>query len=518
MGIVKRVDYSNEYSLPHLRAVAQAQEDAIVRLKAQLGDVKTVNGDLVTANTTLTREVEELREVNAALSAELEKMKGALALQAKALFGPKSERKPRTKAIPTVSKVPQTGHGPRENPEIETEEVVHELPPDERKCPCCGRELRQMGDEGDVSDLITVTTRAFVRQLHRCLKYYCQCNEVVVTAPGPLRLVPGGRYSPTFAIEAAIAKYCDHLPLERQAHIMRRDGLRMDSQTLWDQIDALAKHLEPTYHAIIKAIQAEPIIHADETRWPLMANGKTKENKLFQAWALLSPDLVAYQILDSRGKQAASTVLGDFSGVLMADGYTVYSSLANEHGRFVVANCWAHVRRKLVEAEVNFPDEVSPALDWIAEMYEVEREATPDTLLQLRAERSGTAVDALMAWATTAKGTALPQSSLAKAAGYMLNLETGLRRYLTDARIRMDNNPCERALRGLALGRKNHYGSRSRRGSEVAAILYTLVESAKLANVPVRAYLQALTEQAIRTGQAVILPVDYARQLAEAPG
>jgi transposase len=123
---------------------------------------------------------------------------------------------------------------------------------------------------------------------------------------------------------------------------MRRDGLRIDSQTLWDQLDALAVHLQPTYEAIIQEILSNPVIHADETRWELLANGKTKENKTFQAWGLVAPELVAYRILDSRGKEAAATVLRDYAGVVMADAYTVYQSLAAEKKTFVVANCWAH--------------------------------------------------------------------------------------------------------------------------------------------------------------------------------
>ena len=249
-----------------------------------------------------------------------------------------------------------------------------------------------------------------------------------------------------------------------------------------------------------------------------MANGKTKENKLFQAWALVAPGLTAFQILDSRGKDAAATVLGDFTGILMADGYTVYQSLANQHGRFVVANCWSHARRKFIEAEPNFPAEASVALGWIAELYAVEREATDATRAELRAARAAPVVDALMAWARETQPTTLPQSGIAKAIGYLLNLEIGLRRYLSDPRVPIDNNPCERELRALALGRKNHYGSRSRRGTEVAAIFYTLIASAKLAGVSPRAYLQAATERAIRVPDAVLMPGSFAAEQGEAPG
>lgn len=514
LGIKEAVEFATETSLSHLRAVAQLQFDQLAELKAAHAAEVHEKGALAAERTALTVEIAEMAAENAALKAQIAEMKARLALKDKALFGKKSERMPRPKPTPKERK-PQTGHGPRDQAELETVEVTHELPPEKRVCPCCEGELRPLGEEAEVSELITATARAFVRQVHRRMKYRCTCNGAVVTAPGPARLVPGGRYSPAFAIEIAIGKYTDHLPLERQAHIMKRDGLTTDSQTLWDQLDALAVHLAPTYEAIIARILAEPIIHADETRWPLLANGKTKENKLFQAWGLVSPDLVAYRILDSRGKVAAASVLGDFTGVLMADGYTVYQSLAKDGGRFVVANCWAHVRRKFVECEQNFPDEAGAALAMIRELYAVEREATPETRAALRAEKARLVVDRLMAWA---KETAtLPQSGIGKAIAYMLNLEPGLRRYLADPRVPIDNNPCERALRGVVLGRKNHLGSRSRRGTEVAAIMYSLMESAKLAGVSPRAYLQAVADQAIQTPGAVLLPGTFAATLAAVP-
>lgn len=514
LGIKEGVDYSRENSLFHLRAVAQLQFDELAALRASRAAETEQLGTLVAAHGALSVENETLTAENAALRARMAEMQSQIHLQTKALFGKTSERKPRRKPDAKPARAKQTGHGPRDNPGLESEEVTHELPPDELVCPCCGGELVPLAGEAEVSELITATVRAFVRQLHKRLKYRCACNGAVVTAPGPLRLLPGGRYSPSFAIEVAIAKYHDHLPLERQSHIMKRDGLLTDSQTLWDQLDALAVHLEPTYEAIIAAILSEAVIHADETRWPLLANGKTKENKLFQAWGLVAPELVAYRILDSRGKAAAASVLGDFKGVLMADGYTVYQSLAAD-GAFVVANCWAHARRKYVECEENFPEEAGVALGMIRELYAVEREATPETRQKLRAEKSAPVVDALMEWARST--VTLPQSGIGKAIAYMLRLEQGFRRYLSDPRVPIDNNRCERALRGLVLGRKNHQGSRSRRGTQVAAIMYTLMESAKLAGIPPRDYLQAVAELAIRTPGAVLLPGSFKISLPPTP-
>lgn len=489
------MDFSKERSLNFLRGAAQALYDENMRLRAELAAAR---GQLGAAS-----------EQNAALQ-EL------VARQQHALFGKKSERRERP-AQPQKERKPQTGHGPREQSELERVEVRHELGPDERTCACCGGELTPLSDQAETSELVSVTEEAFVLELHVQQKYRCGCNGTVVTAPGPKRLVPGGRYSPYFAIEVALAKYADHLPLERQVHIMKRDGLRIDSQTLWDQLDLLADYLHSTYEAIIREILSHPVIHADETRWPLMASGRTQENKVFQAWGLVAPELVAYRILDSRSQEAAARVLGDYKGVVMADAYVVYQNLAAETGGFKVANCWAHVRRKFLDCEANFPTESLQALGLIKELYAVEREATPENRAQLRGAKSRPVVDKLMAWARDLQPLTLPRSGLGEALAYMLNQEAGLCRFLSDDRIPLDNNSCERALRGLVLGRKNHYGSRSRRGTEVAAIMYTLIESAKLAGVSPRAYLRAVVDMAMQSAHAVLTPGSFKAGLPATP-
>lgn len=490
-GVMEAMDFSKERSVNFLRSAAQALHDENVRLRERVAELEA-----------------RLGETTLAAASENAVLHDLLARQQQMLFGKSSERRGRPPK-PKTERAPQTGHGPREQPELERITVKHELSDDERKCPCCGGELVEMAGQTESNELVSVTEQAFVIEVHESQKYHCRCNGAVVTAPGPKRLVAGGRYSPSFAIEVAIAKYADHLPLERQAHIMKRDGLRIDSQTLWDQLDLLADYLQPTYEAIIREILTHPVIHADETRWPLMSNGKTQENKLFQAWGLVAPELVAYRILDSRSKEAGAQVLGGYKGVVLADAYTVYQSLADEQDGFVVANCWAHVRRKFVECEQNFPADAATALAMIRQLYAVEREASDETRAALRAEKSRKVLDELFAWARELKPKVLPRSGLGEALTYMLNLETGLKRFLDDPRIPLDNNASERALRGLVLGRKNHYGSRSRRGTEVAAILYTLMESAKLAEISPRAYLRAVVDMAMQSASAVLTPASF---------
>ena len=460
-------------------------------------------------NEYLTTELVRLQGGDAsALQLELEQLRELLARRERALFAESSEKRPQppSEEAPVEKPAPR-GHGPQAQPRLPEIERLHELPESQRECPQCGGQLVPLGDQSEDCEEITVVERHFVLVKQRCRKYRCRCNASVVTAPGPRKLIPGGRYSPEFAVEVAISKYADHLPLERQAGIMEREGLKIGSQTLWDQIDALAGHLKPTYEALCARVLASPRIGADETYWRLMGG---EESSRWWVWCLTGDEGVVYRLCSSRSAKAASALLGGYRGIVIADGYGVYESLARDGPSFTLAHCWAHVRRKFVEIEPNYPAACSQILDRIGELYAIERLAPtskPETAplrAQLRRERSRPIVEDIRRWALS-QG-ALPRSGLGRAIRYMLGLWSGLTRFLDDPRIPLDTNAVERALRGVVVGRKNHYGSRSRRGTEVAALFYTLCESAKLTGVEPRRYLLAATHAAIDTPGTATLP------------
>jgi transposase len=377
-----------------------------------------------------------------------------------------------------------------------------------------------MPGQTEDAEEITVVERRFVLVQHRRKTYRCACNGCIDTAPGPLRLatrpdVRGRRYAPEFAVEVAVNKYVDHLPLERQARVMSREGLTIESQTLWDQIEALARVLQPTYDALRRHVLAAPVVGADETWWRLLGG---PERTRWWAWSVTRDDAVTYTILESRSQDAARQVLDGYRGIVVADGYGAYDALARAGPGFALAHCWAHVRRKFVEAEPHYPGPSAEVLDLIGQLYAVERacpradpaasEETRAEALALRArlrrEQSAPIVEAIRAWAHQQR--ALPESSLGKAIAYMLGLWRGLTRCLDDPRIPLDNNATERGLRGMVLGRKNHYGSRSKRGTEVAALFYSLIESAKLCGVEPKAYLLQATRAALENPGTVTLP------------
>ncbi len=281
----------------------------------------------------------------------------------------------------------------------------------------------------------------------------------------------------------------------------------------------LARHLEPTYRALCRQVLEADVVYADETFW---RNHENKNTSKWWTWCVVSEDIATYRILKSRSQKAAKKVLAGFEGTAMTDGYAAYQALQKSTPNLKLAHCWAHARRKFLEAADFSPELSEHAIDLIGKLYKIERKvprAGPQAsdeekseILELRSrlrrEESKPIIKELLEWAIKYDGAVLPKSKMGKAISYMLNLWTGLTRFLEDPRIPLDNNAAERALRGVVIGRKNHYGSKSKRGTEVAAVFYTLFETAKLSTVDPRAYVTLAANNAIAEYGAVTLPSD----------
>jgi transposase len=414
---------------------------------------------------------------------------------------------------PAASKRPaQPGHGPRPQPTLPVVEIRHELPPEDRQCPACGGQLTEMTGQTETSERITTVKLTYQVEHHVRQKYRCRCNGAVVTAPGPVQVRPGSRYAPEFGVGVAIAKYADHLPLERQVKMMAREGLLVDSQTLWDQLHAAAHHLEPTYEALGRRVLDAPVINVDETRWPILGSPAIAKGTV---WGVRSPTVSFYRILPGKSAEEGRQLLAGYHGIVVADGFAVYEVLARDGPAFTLAHCWAHVKRKYDEIAEQWPTACAEIGALIGELYAIERlvpgpfpgDATAQALRhQLRQERSRPVLDRIWQWATVQVG--LPRSEFGKAVRYMLERWDGLTRFVADPRVPADNNAVERALRGPVVGRKNHYGSRSLRGTQVAALFYTFCETAKLVGVDPHAYLLRALYTAIAQPAAITYPED----------
>ena len=463
----------------------------------------------------LRRELVKLRDAAAQgrLSMEIEAHQAFLERARREWEGKISEKRSAREPEPRKK---QRGHGPRCQPTLPVDEQIHQLLECDLVCPACGDKLEEMPGQYEESEEITVVRRHFRMLRHKRQKYRCRCNGAVVTAPPPLKLIPGGRYSIEFAVEVAAGKYIDHLPLDRQRRMMGREGLRIDTQTMWDQIEVLHRHLRPSYAALLGHILSQPQVGADETWWRVMSN---KSSKRWWNWCLSTSDAAFHQIHPSRSSDVAVELLKGYEGVVMTDAYVAYDVLARAGPKIEQAHCWAHVRRKYIEIEDHYPEACQQILDLIGELYEIEK-SVPDTsdALELRArvrdERSRNVVAAIKQWALAQRSS--PRSALREAIDYMLKLWPGLTAFLENPRVALDNNATERALRPVVLGRKNHYGSRSRRGTEVAAVFYSLLDTARLCGLDPKDYLLKAAKAAIEEPGSALLPQDLAADIAPA--
>ena len=397
-----------------------------VRNEQEVGILRQTAVLLVEENKRLTAElVKVTRELlvaqgkdRAQLQLRLEKLQSELEKKNHLLFGTSSERREGAREAPleTLEKKPKRGHGPREQKELRL--IVDEVTLDEadRVCTACGGSLEEMG-QAEESEEIDVIAREFVRRKIVRKKYRCACGGCVETAPMPLRLTPGGRYSLAFAISVAISKYADHLPLERQVRIMKREGLVVESQTLFDQIERLARVLWPVYDRLGATLLDESLLFVDETPWPLLGH---KDSAKWHAWTMSSAKGAYYEIHESRGLDAGKSLLAGFEGIGVTDGYGVYDVLEKRMPGLRIAQCWAHIRRKFVDCESAFPKETEQILALIRELYEIESRAESDAnRLKSRQTESREVLARIQAWCVQVACS--PGSALAKAIGYMSN-------------------------------------------------------------------------------------------------
>jgi transposase len=484
----------------------EEQDPNILRQAAIL--LERENKRLVEQIMKLTRELVKLKGGGAEqMRLRIAELERQIAVRNRMLFGPKSEKRGAPEAeetLPEPPKPPQKGHGPKPQPLLPIVEVVHEIPLEERDCKECGGTLEAWEGQFEESEEIDVVERRFEIKKHKRQKYRCRCGECIETAKAPLKLVEGGRYSIDFAIEVGYEKYSEHAPLERQTRKMGREGLDVDSQTLWDQIERVAWLLKPAKDALLAYNLAKPVLGGDETRWPVF--GQEKRSTRWHAWALTSYDAVVYCIEDGRSTNDARKLLDGYSGILMCDGYGVYKSLSKGNPGLILVHCWAHVRRTFIDAKE--PEKTAPVLDLIGKLYAVEalcpKGPAGDVMRKdLREKRSRAIINEIRELLDGME--VIPDDGVDKAIKYTAERWAALTRFLEDPRIPLDNNHTERALRGPVVGRKNHYGSRSLRGTEVAALYYTLIESAKLNGLDPRAYLRIAVVAALR-GERIPLP------------
>lgn len=401
------------------------------------------------------------------------------------------------------NKRPELRHLPEHLPR---ETVIHEHRHGE-DCTCldCGSELRAIGQ--DVSEVLDYEPGSFKVIRHVRPKYACgQCHSIC-QAGAAERPIERGMAGAGLLAHVLTSKYCDHLPLYRQSQIYRRVGVDLHRSTLADWVGQTSALLRPLVDSVARHVMDGVKVHADDTPVSVLdpGRGRTKIARLWayvrddRPWADLAPPAVWYQYSPDRKGEHPVKHLKAFHGILQADGYAGFNALyepTRQAGVILEAACWAHVRRKFYEIhedQKRLPGTLAEqALHRIARLYAVEtsiRGRPPDERVSMRQAHSRALVDELHGWLQDALAQVSAKSALAKAIGYAVTRWTALTRYLDDGRIEMDNNAAERAIRGIALGRKNWLFAGSNAGGERAAAVYSLIETAKLNGINPQAYL-----------------------------
>ena len=361
---------------------------------------------------------------------------------------------------------------------------------DDHACPCCGNPLHRIGeDAGERLDIVPAQFRVLVV---RRPKYACRaCENVVVQAPAPARLIEGGLPTEATVAQVLVSKYADHLPLYRQAQIYARQGLNLDRSTLADWVGRAAFILRPVHERLLSALKGSAKLFADETTAPVLdpGRGRTKTGQLWayarddRPWGGADPPGVVYVYAPDRKADRPIAHLDGFKGVLQVDGYGGYRVLA-ERGNVELAFCWAHVRRRFYELAAAGPAPIaSEALERIAGLYAVEngiRGRSAEERRAVRQERSRLIIDDLEPWLRTKLALISQKSKLAEAIRYALSRWEGLTRFIDDGCIEIDSNVVERAIRPIALNRKNALFAGSDGGGEHWAVIASLIETCKL--------------------------------------
>jgi transposase len=322
-------------------------------------------------------------------------------------------------------------------------------------------------------------------------KLSCRACDTVIAAPAPDHAIARGRAGAGLLAHILVSKYDDHLPLYRQAEIFARDGVGLETSTLSGWVGATAAALQPLVEALTAEVMASDTLHVDDTPVPVLAPGagKTKTGRLWtyvrdeRPFAGARPPAALFCYSPDRKGAHPQRHLQDFRGVIHADGYAGFNELF-EGKRITEAACWAHVRRKFFDVHAATSSPIAKeALDRIGELYKVEKTIAglpPDVRRAERQRRSKPIAEALAVWAEATLRRMSRKSELARAFRYMRSRWQALLRCFDDGRLALDNNPAERALRCVAIGRKNYLFAGSDAGGRRAAAIYSLIETAKL--------------------------------------
>ena len=475
-----------------------SDSDAVIaHLKLQIAKLKREqHGQSSERSSRLIDQLElQLEEVEATASEDdlLAEMAAAKTTQVAAF----TRKKPARKSFPE--------HLPRERI----------LQPTPTSCPCCGgAKLSKLGE--DITETLEVIPRSWKVIQHVREKVSCRDCETISQAPAPFHVIPRGWAGPSLLAMILFEKYGQHQPLNRQAERYAREGVELSLSTLADQVGHCAVALAPLVERLRAYVMSAERLHGDDTTVPVLARGKTDTAR---SWVYVRDDrpfggtgppaAMFYYSRDRTGSHVHEHLEG-WSGILQADAYSGYNKLYaadRQPAPILEAACWSHGRRKFfvladieaaaqARAKGEKPAIVSPlaleAVRRIDALFDIERTIngkSPEERLAVRREHSAPLVADLHAWMREHRAGLSGKNDVAKAMDYMLKRWAAFARFVEDGRICLTNNAAERALRGIALGRKSWLFAGSDRGGQRAAVMYSLIVTAKMNDIDPQAWL-----------------------------
>jgi transposase len=481
-------------------------------------DLQTIPDDLASLKSIVQKLSEALKTVQGVLKEKdetIERLRHQLYLAAKNRYGRKSEQmsddqlsiflkeiedktgQPSTHIeTETITYTRKKGHG--RNPSVKdlpVFRVEHPLPEDKKTCPECQKPLSKMGEDV-MRTLEHIPAVTYIRE-DMLEKWACPCcKNAPVTSEAPVvRPLERSIAGAGMLAQVVTSKYADHLPLYRQEEIFERGGLEICRSTLCDWVGGVAGLLEPLYEAMKTDVLESKVIHTDDTPVPYLDDGgkeaeaeepepgKAKTGRLWVYSGDKNHANIVYDFTEDRKAERPKSFLDDWKGYLQADAYTGYDAMFKLE-KVVEVACWAHARRKFNDAKETDKKRSHEAMAYIRKLYEVEWEADEGNMdatarRRLREEKAGTVLKAFKEWLDAQALATLPKSPFGEALTYVFNQWEALNRYVEDGDLSIDNNEAERALRCVAVGRKNWLFAGSVVGGKRAAILYSLVASCK---------------------------------------
>jgi transposase len=487
-----------------LKAVLLATHEQLIAIQQQLLDK---DEQLLSRD----HEIEHLKLLIAKLrrmqfgrkSEKVERQIEQLELKLEDLEANRTEPKPPPAIEPAPSEPVSSRKKRRTLPDHLRREIqTHE--PEQHSCPQCGGTLKKLGE--DVSEILEWVPASFKVIRHVRPKLCCTGCDVIVQAPAPSRPIDRGMAGPGLLAHVLTSKFVDHLPLYRQSEIYAREGVELDRSTMAKWVGEASHLLEPLVEALRRYVMAADKLHGDDTPVPVLApgNGKTKTGRLWTyvrddrpAGSTAAPAVWFAYSPDRKGEHPQQH-LSKFTGVLQADAYAGYNKLY-EGGNIQEAPCLAHIRRKFFDLmEAHNSPIATEMVERIAPLYGIEEEIrgrSPDERREVRNRKARPLLESMHTWLESCLSKLSRKSDTSAAIHYALARWDAFVRYCDDGRIEIDNSAAERALRAVAVGRRNYLFAGSDRGGVRAATYYGLLGSAKLNGLNPEAYLREVLER-----------------------